>query len=327
MKSKLTTAFKIVMSILAFIGLYFVLEYIFNDLVKVYDLYTLKWFYILFCFLGFLFSGWITRSLPLKLTPLLFVQLLIFYRLDKFYFPFNLVLVLFAILGLFLARKEFNKMHKFIVTLSAATIFVFILFSQPLIVKKKYFGRDFQGDFYNATLLWDFSDRSKSLPDLNFYNIRNEKFDFSDMSANKIVITFWATWCASCLAEKPELEKIKATYENDEDIVFIDVSFDTKHKNWISYIQTKNPKGIQLISKNTGKDKASLEIDGIPHRILVNRERKYNGDVDIGYLRRLLSENDSIFEAYIQRTPRFIDYTPSQTEIEQMERLLNEVDN
>jgi hypothetical protein len=38
----------------------------------------------------------------------------------------------------------------------------------------------------------------------------------------------------------------------------------------------------------------------------------------------LLTQNDSVYEAYIKQRKRFIDYTPSGKEIEQMERLLNE---
>jgi thiol-disulfide isomerase/thioredoxin len=324
MKNKLTIILKVLLSLVSFIGTYFLLEYLFLDLVKVHDLYNLNWFSILVCFIGFYFSGLITKSVPLKLIPILSIQLLLFYNLGKFYFPFNVVLIVFASFGIILARKELKKQLKTALSLISLIIFTFALLSQPLIIEKKYFGKNLQGDYINAKLIWDFSNDVKSLPDLNFYNAQNEKVDLSKFQGKKVIITFWATWCGPCLAEKPELEKLKTRYENDPNIVFIDVSFDSDYEKWISYIDNKNPKGIQLVSNNIAKDKASLGISAIPFRILTDKESNYRDCLRLKELSQLLTQNDSVYEAYIKQRKRFIDYTPSGKEIEQMERLLNE---
>src|SRR5690606_8774744 len=129
------------------------------------------------CFIGFYFSGLITKNLSLKYIPILAIQILPFYLLDNFYFPFNLILILFAIFGLFLARKEFKKSYKYFSILPFFTLFIFYLLSQPLIIEKKYFGTNMQGDYINAKSIWDFSNNEKLLPNLNFYNEQNKKVD------------------------------------------------------------------------------------------------------------------------------------------------------
>lgn len=321
MKKILITILKLVLGIIAFGLTLFISGFIFKDLIQIHGLYSLKWFLILACFIGFLSSGLITRNLSIKLIPILYIQLLFFILSEQFYFPLNLVFIIIASFALFLSRREFKKTYKILVLIPFIGIFIFYLFSQPLIIEKEYFGTNMQGDYINAELIWDFSSNEKLLPDLNFYNQQNRKVNLLEFSDKKIVITFWATWCGPCLAEKPELEKIKTEFENNENIVFVDVSFDKSSKRWKSYIKKKNPKGIQLISKNIGKDKGALEISGIPFRIIVNEKGNYNECRMLPVLSQMLKQNDTIFNAFINRKKQFLEYIPSDKEKEKMKAI------
>jgi len=318
MKKILITILKLVLGIFAFGLTLITAGFIFKDLIKIHELYSLKWFLILTCFIGFFLSGLITRNISIKLIPILYVQLLFFILSGQFYFPLNLVLIIIASLALFLARKEFKKPYKILALIPVIGIFIVYLFSQPLIIEKEYFGTNPQGDYINAQLIWDFSSNDKLLPDLNFYNQQNKKVDLSEFSDKKIVITFWATWCGPCLIEKPELEKIKTDFENNENIVFVDVSFDNSSEKWKNYLKKKTPKGIQLISKNIGKDKEALEISGIPFRIIVNEKGNYKACRMLPVLNKILKQNDSTFNAFINQKKQFLEYIPSDKEKEKM---------
>jgi len=321
MKKIFINILKLVFGIVVFVLTIFILEYLFINLIKIHNFHSLYWFSILSCFLGFYLSGVITKNVPLKYIPILAIQFFPFYSLGKFIFPFNLTLILFALFGLFLARKEFKKSYKVFSLIPIIGIFIFYLFSQPLIIEKDYFAQTPLGDYLNAKLIWDFSNNEKSLPDLNFYNEQNKKVDLSEFSNKKIVITFWATWCGPCLAEKPELEKIKTEFKNNENIVFIDVSLDKNSERWKNYLKKKNPKGIQLISKDIGKDKSSLEFSAIPFRIIVNEKGNYNECLTLPFLSEILKQNDTVFNAFINRKKRFLEYIPTDKEIEQMKEI------
>lgn len=321
MKKKFIIIFKLILGIFTFGLTLLILQYLLGNTIKVHKLHSLRWFSILVCFIGFYLSGLITKNVPLKYIPILAIQFLPFYLVDKFIFPFNIILVLFALFGLFLARKELKRFHKILTSLFALSIFIFYLFSQPLIIEKEFFGQNLQGDYINAKLIWDFSRNEKSLPDLNFYNEQNKKINFSEFSDKKIVITFWATWCGPCLAEKPELEKIKTAFKNNENIVFLDVSFDKNSESWRNYLKKKKPKGIQLISKDIGKDKSSLEISGIPFRIIVNEKGNYKECQMLPVLSQILKQNDTVFNAFINQKKQFLEYIPSDKKKEKMKAI------
>lgn len=321
MKKILIIILKLILGVFAFGLTLFILEYLLEDIIKVHELRSLKWFFILVCFIGFYFSGLITKNLSLKYIPILVIQFLPFYTIGKFHFPLNLILILFAIYGLFLARKEFKISYKYISVVPFLTLFVFYLLSQPLIIEKEYFGTNMQGDYINAKSIWDFSNNEKLLPDLNFYNEQNKKVNLTEFSDKKIVVTFWATWCGPCLAEKPELEKIKIEFENNESIVFIDVSFDKNSKSWKNYLKKKTPKGIQLISKNIRIDQTSLNISGIPHRIVVNEKGNYKECKTLSTLKHILKQNDTVFNAFVNKKKQFLEYIPTEKEKEKIKKM------
>ena len=273
-------------------------QLIIKRLLNIHKPNTLIWTLLITCFIGFYLSGRITRKVELKYTLLLYLQLFVFVVIHKFYFPLNIWLLVVATFALILARSD-KTIYKFSSALAALLIIGYYIFEQPLIIEKKGFKIDEQGNFVNALVLWRGKNKTSKLPQLNLYDVDGKAVAINTISKNKTVLTFWATWCDVCRKERPQLEKLKETFKTDGNIVFIDISLDTDEQRWKGYLEKNNPPGIQLISKNIGKDKVSLGISGIPHHIVLNKDMSYRTIPSLDYIKNLLMENQQSFDNFL----------------------------
>ena len=135
--------------------------------------------------------------------------------------------------------------------LGLSFLFLFHLLNQPLILETSGFGYDDEGNYTNAQIIWDFSSKTDlRLPDHYLADINNENHNLATLESKYYFITFWATWCGPCMEEKEELENLKQEFAHNQNIEFIDISFDTEKKKWEKFLKESNPNGLQLIANN-----------------------------------------------------------------------------
>lgn len=69
------------------------------------------------------------------------------------------------------------------------------------------------------------------------YDIENSNFYTNYYDTDSlIVLNFWATWCKPCIAEMPELNKLKQKYE-DEKVVFVSFSMDSDSLKLVDFLK------------------------------------------------------------------------------------------
>lgn len=257
------------------IGLLFYF-FLYSNPLKIYEANTLKWVPVLSTVIGLYVSGRINKDTPTKFLPFLFLPLIIFKVFNYAYFPFILILFVTGVLTLLVTRNNENFKYNKLGWIGAIAIFLFFLFSQPLILKNQNFGYDDDGELVNANIIWSFKEKTDfELPSHVLFDKNNNEFDLADIKGEIYLITFWATWCGPCMQEKPELEKFKSEFANDDDLKFIDVSFDNDKKKWLRYIENKGPLGQQLISGNPQNTSREFNFIGIPMHVVVNADGTY----------------------------------------------------
>lgn len=293
MKKSFITIFKIILGILSIIIPFIMFVFLAEKVVYIHDYTLLKWVALFICAIGFYISGIINKKTPLKFIPFLFLSLLFFIPLRYFYFPIIIFLFLFASISLLITRKEFNKKIKISSLILMTGLFLYFLFSQPLILRQgKDINLDEYGNVINGKVIWNFSgEKNNLLPTDIFINSNKEKIDLNSFKNKTIYITFWATWCGPCRAEEPELEKLKNIFKDNTDIIFIDISLDKDEQKWKNYLKKNKPRGIQLISNNEGKTRELFELPGIPEHLIVNSNGKFRKLSNISEAFKILSDS------------------------------------
>tara|TARA_R110000868_G_scaffold142218_6_gene359414 strand:+ start:1249 stop:2613 length:1365 start_codon:yes stop_codon:yes gene_type:complete len=111
-------------------------------------------------------------------------------------------------------------------------------------------------------------------PSFTFKNIDGEEVSLEDFKGSVVYIDIWATWCAPCIAEIPNLEKLQDTLEGKA-VVFVSISYSDNHERWKKMVDAKNLGGVQLFSEDSNDSFFdNYSVSGIPRFILLDQNLK-----------------------------------------------------
>ncbi len=80
------------------------------------------------------------------------------------------------------------------------------------------------------------TDNYKSAPDITFTAIDGKSFKLSDYKGKLVLLNFWATWCAPCKVEFPQMLELAV---NDKDIIFLAVSVDENSEDIARFLKSQ----------------------------------------------------------------------------------------
>ncbi len=117
----------------------------------------------------------------------------------------------------------------------------------------------------------------QDLPDFKFVTDDGSEKSISEWRGKVVLLNLWATWCAPCRKEMPDLDKLQADLGGD-DFDLVALSIDRtgldKPRKFLKEIGIKH---LKLYNNSTGKLAASLKAFGMPTTLLLNREGKELG--------------------------------------------------
>lgn len=121
------------------------------------------------------------------------------------------------------------------------------------------------------------NNESITVPDFKMPDTDGKEVTFlSEVAKNKItLVDFWASWCAPCRQEMPNIVKIYSEYK-DKGLGIIGISLDEDRSEWLNAIKQMDMTWMQLSDLN-GWENAAAQIygvQGIPFTFLVDQNGK-----------------------------------------------------
>jgi len=182
--------------------------------------------------------------------------------------PFNVILSTYAVPSVDFASWNPDNL---IVLQEVADAFTKKFPNSP--IPEALNGQIFQIDMaYNEFLLN--SSGKRPAPEIALKNPDGIEIKLSSLRGKYVLIDFWASWCAPCRRENPNVVKLYNKYKNSGFTVF-SVSLDNNATAWKQAIEKDGliwPNHVSDLLQWDSPMPQLYGFNGIPHTVLVNKE-------------------------------------------------------
>ena len=114
-------------------------------------------------------------------------------------------------------------------------------------------------------------------PEIKLPTIKGDTVSLSSLKGKLVLIDFWGTWCAPCVAEQAELAKLynkykQSAFTNGKGFEIYGVSLDAKKTNWENFITTNKINWIQVSDLKFWRSPVAktYNIQALPFNILID---------------------------------------------------------
>lgn len=97
-----------------------------------------------------------------------------------------------------------------------------------------------KGDFFIL-------EKGKNIPDFSFKTLDGKTYNFKDFKGKTVIVHFWASWCAPCIVEFPELIKLALKSPSTVILAFSSDSNIQAIENFLKKNKMIIPKNLMIV--------------------------------------------------------------------------------
>lgn len=139
----------------------------------------------------------------------------------------------------------------------------------------------------------------RDFPNITFYGPGQQSFNIANWQGRKLLINFWATWCAPCVEELPRLNLMKQELASrNANIDVITISMDT-HKDFndiLAFLKRHKAGGLPAYMDSGREIMKGLNLSGFPVTYVLN---EYGQEIS-RYEGPLAWDNPKVIEALLK---------------------------
>ncbi|WP_435019356.1 redoxin domain-containing protein [Tundrisphaera sp. TA3] len=110
----------------------------------------------------------------------------------------------------------------------------------------------------------------KPAPEVKARDIADAPFRLADAKGKYVLVDFWATWCAPCIAELPRLQAAQAKYK-DKGLVIVGVSLDESKAAVADFVKARQVDWRQIHNATSDGDLVeAFSVKTIPATFLID---------------------------------------------------------
>lgn len=107
-------------------------------------------------------------------------------------------------------------------------------------------------------------------PGFDFTTFDGESYTLSDFRGKVVVLNFWASWCAPCREEAPELEAAWQRYADSGDVVFLGIAYADNGPRSIAYLEEFEISYLNAPDLGT-RISDLYRIQGVPETFIIDQ--------------------------------------------------------
>jgi thiol-disulfide isomerase/thioredoxin len=129
-------------------------------------------------------------------------------------------------------------------------------------------------------------------PPFEVRSLTGEKLSLTDLAGRVVVIDFWATWCAPCVREMPELAAYAERVKGRDDVAFVSMNVGEDRKTVARFLERA---GLQLPVYRAEKLVEAYRVDTCPTKLILDaRKLAPDGSAVVRFRREGLAPTGSI---------------------------------
>jgi thiol-disulfide isomerase/thioredoxin len=141
----------------------------------------------------------------------------------------------------------------------------------------------------------------RSLPSIRFMDAKGTQKTMADYRGQWVLLNLWATWCAPCRKEMPQLDSLQEVFaETNFRILPLSIDSSQTAPKIFTFYHDHQIKNLPILNDPSGMTMAALKPRGLPSSWLIAPDGRAVGEV-IGYARWDSDAAGNLIEMYLQR--------------------------